>query len=51
LEVRTERRGDDHDVNRADRNPCLGQVGVQVHAVDGGRVEDDSRIDGCDQLD
>jgi hypothetical protein len=51
LEVRTERRGDDHDVHRPDRRQCLGQIGVQVHAVNGGRVQGDSWVDGRDQFD
>src|SRR6187200_2755020 len=51
FEVRTERRGDDYDVNWADCRQCLGQIGIQIHAIDDGWVEDDSRIDGRDQLD
>src|SRR5512132_1820014 len=51
FEVRAERRGDYYDVNWPDCRQRLGQVGIQVHAIDGGWVEDDSRIDGRDQLD
>ena len=51
MEVLAERRRDHHDVDRAGSVQCLGQVGVQVGAIDGRRVQDYTRIDGCDQLD
>ena len=50
-EVRTKRRSDDHDIHRADCRKCFGQIGVQVCPVDGGRVQDDSGVDGRDELD
>ena len=50
-EVRTKRRSDDHDIHRADCRKCFGKIGVQVCPVDGGRVQDDSGIDGRDELD
>ena len=45
-----DRRSDDHDVDRADCGECLRQIGVQIHAVDGRRIHDDSRVDGRDKL-
>ena len=39
-----------HDVDRADCGECLRQIGVQIHAVDGRRIHDDSRVDGRDKL-
>jgi hypothetical protein len=51
FEVRTEWRGDDHDVHRPDCRQRLGQIGVQVDAVNGGRVEDDARVDRRDEFD
>ena len=49
--MRTERRRNHHDVHRANCGQGLLQIGVQVYAVDGGRIEDDARVDGRDQLD
>ena len=45
-----DRRRDDHDVNWADCGECLREIGVQIHAVYGRRIQHDSRIDGRDQL-
>ena len=45
-----ERRGDDHDVHRIDLSKRLRQIGVQVDAVDGGRVRNHPGIDRRDEL-
>ena len=50
-EVRAQRRRDHHHIHGADRGQGLVQIGVQVRAVDDRRVQDDSRVDGGDQLD
>jgi hypothetical protein len=49
-EVVADGRCDDDHVHGADCGECLGQIGVQIHAVDGGRLNDDPRIDSCDEL-
>lgn len=51
LEVGVDRRGDDHDVHRADGGQRPGQVRVEVRAVDHRRVQDDTGVDGRHQLD